>query len=74
MSGLELAREALAIRPDLTVVITSGYMRPEDQVKAEQLGVREVILKPTTANQLASKLDKLMQERAEALAAKTKGT
>ena len=74
MSGLDLAREALTARPDLTVVITSGYMRPDDQVKAEQLGVREVILKPTTANQLAGKLDKLMQERAEALTAKTKGT
>jgi PAS domain S-box-containing protein len=66
MSGLDLAREALAIRPDLTVVITSGYMRPEDQTKAEKLGVRDVILKPTTANQLATKLDKLMQERVEA--------
>jgi len=74
MSGLELAREAMAIRPGLTVVITSGYMRPEDQTKAEQLGVREVILKPTTANQLASELDKLMQERAEALTAKSKVT
>ncbi|MGD0909257.1 MAG: PAS domain S-box protein [Candidatus Acidiferrales bacterium] len=74
MSGLDLAREALAIHPNLTVVITSGYMRPEDQVKAEQLGVREVILKPTTANQLASKLDKLMEERAEAHMQKSKST
>jgi CheY-like chemotaxis protein/two-component sensor histidine kinase len=70
ISGLDVAREALAIRPDLIVVITSGYMRPEDQLQAEQMGVREIIMKPTSATQLANRLDKLMQERAESMAPK----
>jgi PAS domain S-box-containing protein len=66
MSGLEFTREIVAIRADVLVVITSGYLRPEDQAKAEELGVRAVILKPTTADQLAKKLDQLLQERAAA--------
>jgi CheY-like chemotaxis protein len=63
MSGLEFANEILAIRPDVVVVMTSGYMRPEDQLKAEALGIRDVILKPSTSEQLASSLDRLLQDR-----------
>jgi two-component system, cell cycle sensor histidine kinase and response regulator CckA len=70
MTGLEFAREVLAIRPSTPVVVTSGYVRPEDQVKAQQLGIRDFILKPVTADQLATTLDQLLQDRAESHSSK----
>jgi len=70
MTGLDFAREVLAIRPGTPVVITSGYVRPEDQVKAQQLGIRDFVLKPTTADQLATTLDQLLQDRAETRSSK----
>jgi PAS domain S-box-containing protein len=70
MTGLDFAREVLAIRPGTPVVITSGYVRPEDQVKAQQLGIRDFILKPTTADQLATTLDQLLQDRTETRSSK----
>jgi CheY-like chemotaxis protein len=74
MTGLEFAREVLAIRPGIPVVITSGYVRPEDQLRAQQLGIRDFILKPTTADQLATTLDQLLQERVETPSSKITST
>ncbi len=60
LSGLELAESALALRPDLPVVLLSGYLRPEDETAAERLGIRALILKPDTVEALAETLDRLL--------------
>jgi CheY-like chemotaxis protein len=49
----------LAIRPDLPVIVTSGFVTPEDQLTARKIGVRELLLKPNTADELGALLDKL---------------
>jgi CheY-like chemotaxis protein len=63
MSGFELAREILAIRRDVPVVMTSGYFRQEDQETATAIGVRELILKPNTVEELGRSLDRLLGGR-----------
>jgi PAS domain S-box-containing protein len=60
MSGLEFARELLATRPDIPIVMTSGYVRPEDQEKALRMGLRDLLLKPHNADQLARTLDRVL--------------
>jgi signal transduction histidine kinase/PAS domain-containing protein len=45
MSGLDVAREALAISPQLNVAVASGYITEELQAEAQAIGVREVIFK-----------------------------
>jgi CheY-like chemotaxis protein len=57
MSGPELARELLQIRPGVPIVITSGFVRPEDVAAAKQLGIRDLILKPNTVEELGRVLD-----------------
>ena len=52
MSGFELARAILAERPDLPIVLVSGYVRPEEEETAKQIGIRKVLLKPDTVEQL----------------------
>ncbi|MGA8406344.1 MAG: PAS domain S-box protein [Candidatus Acidiferrales bacterium] len=61
LSGFDLSSQLLAIRPDLPIVMTSGYVRPEDQQRAVQLGVRDLILKPDTIDQLGRTLDRVLQ-------------
>ena len=61
MSGNELARDILAIRADLPVIITSGYLRPEDQETAQRLGAIALILKPNTVEELGQTLDRLFR-------------
>jgi CheY-like chemotaxis protein len=60
MSGFDLARGLLSLRPGLPILMTSGYVRPEDQKAAEALGIARIILKP-------SNIDDLGQALAEAL-------
>ncbi|MFN7123852.1 MAG: ATP-binding protein [Hydrogenophaga sp.] len=45
MSGLEVAKAALAINPHLPVAVASGYITDELQAEAKAAGVREVVFK-----------------------------
>ncbi|HYE75598.1 MAG TPA: PAS domain S-box protein, partial [Blastocatellia bacterium] len=62
LSGFELARELMAIRPNIPIIMTSGYLRPEDQEAASHIGIRELILKPDTVDELGQALDRIFQE------------
>ncbi len=56
LSGFDLARQILAIRPEMPIVMTTGYLRPQDQQAAAILGLRALILKPNTAEELGQVL------------------
>jgi CheY-like chemotaxis protein len=60
MSGLDVAHELARIRPDLPVVITSGYITDELQHAAEQAGVRQVIYKPNTVDELCNAVGRIV--------------
>jgi signal transduction histidine kinase/CheY-like chemotaxis protein len=57
MSGFELVRQLLATRPDTAVVMTSGYIRPEEEEEARQLGIEAVVQKPFNLAELARVVD-----------------
>jgi two-component system cell cycle sensor histidine kinase/response regulator CckA len=40
MTGETLAKELMAIRPDIRIVICTGYSRIMDEEKARTLGIR----------------------------------
>jgi PAS domain S-box-containing protein len=61
MSGFNLARALLAVRPDVPVLMTSGYVRAQDRETAHKLGVRDLILKPNTVEELGYALEKLFR-------------
>jgi PAS domain S-box-containing protein len=60
MSGFELAQRLLERRPDLRIVMTTGYVRPEDEEHASQVGIRKVMLKPTSFDELGRVLGELL--------------
>ena len=62
LSGLDVARELAEIRPALPVVMTSGYVRTTDRDLAIQNGVRELVLKPDTAQALGEILHRLLDK------------
>jgi PAS domain S-box-containing protein len=61
MSGFQFARALLQVRPDVAVLMTSGYVRPEDREEARALGVRELILKPDTIDELGLALARVFK-------------
>ena len=60
MSGFEVARQLRSIRPDIPIVLASGYVRPEDEQMAATIGIQRVLLKPSTVDALAQTLDELL--------------
>ncbi len=58
MSGFDLAREVLSTRPNIPILITTGYVAAEDEAHARTLGIRELILKPATMEEFGRALDR----------------
>lgn len=52
-SGLDIARELATLRPDLPVVLCSGYIDAELLARAEQAGIRALVHKENAAVDLA---------------------
>ncbi len=48
MTGADLAKEMLAIRPDMPVILCTGYSEIMTEEKARELGIRGYIMKPIT--------------------------
>ncbi|OPZ59876.1 MAG: Wide host range VirA protein [Deltaproteobacteria bacterium ADurb.Bin510] len=46
LSGAELVRQMLAIRPQLPIILCTGFSSEVDGAKASELGVRELVMKP----------------------------
>jgi signal transduction histidine kinase/ActR/RegA family two-component response regulator len=63
LSGHDLARQIREIRPDIPVVLTSGYVRPEDGEAAQRLGVGDVLLKPNLVGDLGATLHRVLTGR-----------
>jgi PAS domain S-box-containing protein len=61
MSGFHLAESILRIRHDMPVILVSGYVAAEQIELAAELGVREVIMKPDTVEDLALAIDRALQ-------------
>jgi signal transduction histidine kinase len=64
MSGLEVARHALAVDPDLTVAVASGYITDELQAEAKAVGVREVVFKTDAVDQFCEIVARLVRPAA----------
>lgn len=61
-SGLELAEALAQVRADLPVVISSGYLSEELRIGADRLGLRHLLQKQDTAEELASLLRRVLAQ------------
>ena len=59
LSGLDVAREVRALRADLPVAVTSGYLSEQLRGEAAAAGVRELIYKPDSAEELCATIARL---------------
>lgn len=60
MTGFELAEKLLGIRPDLPILMMSGYVRAEDEERAERVGIRQIMYKADTMDALSAELEQLL--------------
>jgi CheY-like chemotaxis protein len=62
-SGLDLARDLARVRPDQPVIISSGYISEEQRVLAREAGVRGLLEKQNTFEDLPGLARKVLSER-----------
>ncbi len=62
MTGVDLAREILSIRPDIPVIVITGFTEKKLMKKAKTVGVREIIAKPVEIRTLANAMRKALDE------------
>jgi len=61
MNGLELARQVFGIRPGLPVLLSSGNLDAALSDEAHRLGIRGVIAKPHSLEELAGRVRDILQ-------------
>ena len=67
MSGADLAERVLAVRPDLPIVMATGYGHVMSEERARELGLRPLLYKPFTMVALGDAIqDALASARADA--------
>lgn len=60
MRGDELAIEFLKIRPDIPIVLCTGFSQFISEEKANRLGIRHFMMKPFSHRDLAGAIRKVL--------------
>ena len=63
MTGSELAQELMRLRPDMPVILCTGFSEAITQEKARALGVKDFIMKPIVQRQMAGAIRRALDEK-----------
>ena len=61
MTGVELSKEIMRIRPDLPIILCTGFSELITEEKAKAIGIRELVMKPVVKKELAETIRKVLQ-------------
>ncbi len=60
MSGAELAKELLLVRPDIPIILITGYSTIINEKDAKAIGIREFAMKPLVKKDIAKLIRKVL--------------
>ena len=60
VSGLRVAEEMLRLRPDMPIALTSGFVTEELHQSTRALGIRDIIHKPSRAEDVVKTLQGML--------------
>jgi len=65
MTGADLARAAMRIRPDIPVVLCTGFSELIDEAKAKAMGIKEFLMKPLRRNDVGQAISRALSRQKE---------
>ncbi|MCJ7603289.1 MAG: response regulator, partial [Desulfobulbaceae bacterium] len=65
MTGKTLAREILKIRPDIPIILCTGYSGLISEEKIKAIGIRELVMKPVVYDDLARIIRQVLDQKKE---------
>lgn len=63
MSGMDLARKITEIRPDIPVILSTGYSESVSPEGAKAAGIQEYIMKPVVMRELAETIRRVLDKK-----------
>jgi PAS domain S-box-containing protein len=60
MTGVELARKILSLKPDMPVILATGFSHLVDAEQARAAGIRAFVMKPLTKREIARTVRKVL--------------
>ena len=63
LTGLELTSELLSLRPDLPIILCTGFSELVTPEKAREMGIREYIMKPLSISELTTAISRALGEK-----------
>lgn len=64
LTGMEMARQMLALRPDLPVILVTGYTEHLTPEQTRKAGIREFLMKPIIEEHLAQVIRQVLESTA----------
>ena len=62
MTGDKLAQEMMKIRPDIPVILCSGYSKKLSEEQAREIGIRRILMKPIVLKDLSKIVRQVLDE------------
>ncbi len=62
MTGVELARKLMEVRPDIPIIICTGFSEKISEDKAKTMGIRGYVMKPVVRSELAKKIREVLDQ------------
>jgi PAS domain S-box-containing protein len=63
MTGIDLSQELMHIRPDIPIILCTGFSERIIEDKARKLGIQEFIIKPIIMSTLAKTIREILERR-----------
>ncbi len=60
MTGEQLVRELTAVKPDIPIIICTGFSEKIDKENAAALGVKGFLMKPVIKSEMAAMVKKVL--------------
>jgi CheY-like chemotaxis protein len=65
MTGIELAQAMLAIRPQLPIILCTGYSNKISENKIKACGIKGLLMKPFSRNNIADLIRRILNEETD---------
>ena len=63
MTGKELARELMCIRPDIPIILCTGFSEQIDEGRAKEIGISAFVMKPIVIHDIANKIRDVLDKK-----------
>ncbi|MEE8430788.1 MAG: response regulator [Candidatus Desulfatibia sp.] len=62
MTGIQFSQKLLEIRPDIPIIICTGFSAKVDGEKAKAFGIRGYVMKPVVMSEIAKKIREVLDQ------------